>query len=94
MVDAKDIQKLADLARIHVTPHECEKLKHEFDAILDYVGQLDEITAGSVGEKTVGSRYNVFREDVDAHDSGIYTKGLLDAAPKKEGDSIRVKKIL
>jgi Asp-tRNA(Asn)/Glu-tRNA(Gln) amidotransferase C subunit len=37
---------------------------------------------------------NVMREDGRAHESGKYTEDLLNAAPDREGDYVKVKQIL
>ena len=94
-ITKKEIEHLAGLARIEISDTEVEKLEHEFDAILDYVNQLDEIAAGDTKEeKAVGVHYNVFREDIDPHEPGIYTEKLLNAAPKHDKAYVSVKKIL
>lgn len=41
-----------------------------------------------------GVGVNVMREDTEPHESGIYTEKLLSAAPQREGQYIKVKKIL
>ena len=37
---------------------------------------------------------NITREDEKPHKSGVYTKKILSEAPEREGDYIKVKKIL
>ena len=37
---------------------------------------------------------NVMREDKDPHEAGLYTEKILEQAPAREGDYIKVKKIL
>ena len=37
---------------------------------------------------------NVMREDGPAHETGAYSEALLKEAPAREGDAVRVKKIL
>lgn len=41
-----------------------------------------------------GVGVNVMREDGEPHESGLYTEKLLSAAPQREGQYIKVKKIL
>ena len=90
----EDIEHLATLARIELSEEEIAKLGEEFTAILGYVEQLNDILADAEEEKEVGLHYNVLREDTDPHEPGIYTEKLLDAAPKRDGAYISVKKIL
>ena len=89
-----EIQKLADLARIEIQDKEASVLAEDITSIVGYVSAVDKITAKTDLEKKVGAVHNVFREDENPHESGIYTEALLDAAPDRDGQYIRVKKIL
>ena len=94
-MEIKDIQHLAELARIAVTDEEAAALASEFDSILEYVAQVAEISAGAgASVPVVGAVANVFREDVETNEPGAYTEALLAAAPKRHGAYIEVKKIL
>lgn len=91
-----DVSKLASLARIKLTKEEEEELSLEFSAILAYVDQIkavnveDEIEYGA--EKT--DLINIMREDDENNPTGKMTNTLLDLAPERQGDYIKVKKIL
>jgi aspartyl-tRNA(Asn)/glutamyl-tRNA(Gln) amidotransferase subunit C len=90
-----EIEKLAELSRLALSEEEKERMRGEFDSILEYIAVIQKISA-SVTERTpsIVAQVNVMREDAHPHESGIYTEALLSAAPKREGDYIRVKKIL
>ena len=92
MVTKKDIQNLAGLARMEISETEAESLVPEMDSILEYVGQIK----NSVGdiEKIVPELHNVIREDVATNTARQYTEKILDNAPEREGNYIKVKKIL
>lgn len=92
-VTTEEVQHLADLARIALRDEEAAKLTGEFEEILGYVSEVQEI-AVDTGEKKVGLLHNVYREDVDPHEPGIYTEALLAAAPERDGQYLKVKKIL
>lgn len=92
-MEIKDIQHLAELARIGLTDEEAAALAGEFDAILGYVAQVTEVSGGASGVTTAPLQ-NVFREDVVTEEPRAYTETLLSAAPKRNGDYIEVKKIL
>jgi len=93
MIGSEDIEKLAKLARIELTSLEKQSLANEVDTILAYVGQIQSI--GSVETGTdVSHLQNVFREDENPHETGIFTDAILKAAPDREGSYIKVKKIL
>ena len=92
-MDKEKVLNLAKLSRIKISDEEAESLSHEFDSILKYVGEVKEIGVRSM-ENEVGPIRNVFREDNEGHESGIYTEKLLNEAPGREGNYIKVKKIL
>jgi len=98
-MNAEEVLKLAKLARIEISVEEAENLSHEFEAILNYVGQVKEISGnmvlGEAGQKSeMFPHHNVLRGDSNPHESGIYTEKILENAPAREGDYIKVKKIL
>jgi aspartyl-tRNA(Asn)/glutamyl-tRNA(Gln) amidotransferase subunit C len=92
MITAEEIKHLADLARIEISSDEAEKMRGEMDAILDYVGQIN-ATTGEVARVTPPLR-NVMREDMPTNAPGEYTEKLLSNAPAREGNYVKVKKIL
>lgn len=95
MITQDDIQNLANLARIEVAEEETERLRSSMEGILDYISEVREVSSRQT-EKTpeAGVLRNVFREDGEPHEAGIYTEGVLANAPDKEGGYIKVKKIL
>ena len=94
MVEKKDIEHLADLARITLNPEEIASLQTEIESILGYVSEVKNLTTDSVDTKVVGARYNVFREDKVTNQPESYTKVLLDEAPETKDGYVVVKKIL
>jgi len=93
MLDIKDIDKLAELARIEIPQEEKESLRQEIDAILGYVGEIQKVSADTPKEAKQ-SQVNVFREDSHPHLPGEFTKELLKSLPRREDDYVKVKKIL
>ena len=98
MISKEDIKKLADLARIEIEEEEVESLRGEMDAILGYVGQINEVT-GSVSPllhlgEGQGVRFNVFRKDENPTESGTYSQELISEFPERENNYLKVKKIL
>ena len=92
MITKEDIKTLADLARIEIAPQEAENLSSEIDSILGYVGQIESMNVREVTE--LPKLRNVMREDVVTHKPREYTEDLLLNAPSREGDFLKVKKIL
>lgn len=93
MLEIKDIEKLADLARLEISQEEKENLRNEFDGILKYVGEIQKIS-GDPGKKEVGAVHNVMRDDAHPHLPGEFTEDLLANAPASQDGYIKVKKIL
>ena len=92
MITVSDIEKLSQLARIDVSDEEKASLAKEIEAILSYVAEIQKASA----DAPVKEDYlrNVFRGDVETHESGIFTEKLLAASPDREGQYFKVKKIL
>lgn len=90
----EDIERLATLARIELTEKEIATFTEEISSILGYVSEIEEITGSEAGEKVVGAVYNVLREDVPTHEPGAFTEDILSGAPEREGQYVKVKKIL
>ena len=96
MKDETNIEKLATLSRIYISPEERESLKSDIDSILSYIKQIQDISAGGAlnTRPKIGNLYNVMREDSEPHETGIYTEELLDEAPSVKDNYIEVKKII
>jgi len=94
------VLNLAKLARIELGNEEAENLTHEFEAILDYVKEVKGVNTNEeiLPHQEDFAVINVMREDIlpagGPHESGLYTQKILEQAPSREGDYIKVKKIL
>jgi aspartyl-tRNA(Asn)/glutamyl-tRNA(Gln) amidotransferase subunit C len=93
MIKKEDIEKLAELSRIEVTDDEVSSLSTDIEAILDYVSELTEIAVEEPVSEA-GKLKNIMRNDGTPHESGIYTDAILKAAPGREKNYFKVKKIL
>jgi aspartyl-tRNA(Asn)/glutamyl-tRNA(Gln) amidotransferase subunit C len=93
MISAQDIERLAQLSRISLDKEEKEQLRQEIESILGYVSEIQSVASGELKPKA-GLVRNVFRDDKDPHAGGEYSESLLSEAPGREGDYIKVKKIL
>jgi aspartyl-tRNA(Asn)/glutamyl-tRNA(Gln) amidotransferase subunit C len=94
MIDRKDMDKLATLARIEMSDAEKDSIAHDLDAILGYVSEISEVaTAESPAVERIGMLKNVMREDVNPTKERTHTDEIVKSAPKSEGDYIKVKKI-
>lgn len=97
-MDKDKVMDLAKLARIEIDNEEVENLSHEFEDILNYVGEVRRAGIRNkelrIGEREKFPLRNVLRADAEPHESGIYTQKLLAQAPAREGDYIKVRRIL
>ncbi len=92
MITKEDIKNLAALSRIELSDEEMEKMTGEIDSILGYVGQIKDLALE--GEREVPPLRNVMREDQITNEPSEYTEKLLQNAPAREKDYLKVKKIL
>lgn len=92
MTDSESVQKLAALARLSIPEERLTTLASEFDAILAYVGQLEELDAS--GEGAYLPYTNVLRKDGEPTPAGTWTKAITAQFPEKEGDLLSVKQII
>jgi len=96
-MNKEEVLKLATLARIEISDAEAESLSHEFEGILKYVGEVKSASPASheaTQDKHDYALKNVMRADENPHESGIFTEAILKEAPSKQGEFIKVKKII
>ncbi len=95
MLSAQDLKKLADLSRISVSDEELESLGKEIEPILNYVKEVSTVVGDSAAlPPTAGALRNVLREDANPHEGSLHTENLLGQAPDRDGNHLKVKKIL
>jgi len=93
-MEIKDIEKLAELARIELTEEEKAKYLKDIGAILVYVDQIKGVVAGTSEEKKADDLRNVMRADEIKNESGENTANIVGEFPLKDGNYLKVKKIL
>jgi len=93
MLEIKDIEHLAKLARIQLSDAEKQKFLAEIDPILGYVKQVNDVVATVGEEKKAGTHRNVTRADALSQ-SAAETAAIVENFPAKEGNYLKVKKIL
>lgn len=92
MIEYEEVEHLAKLARIDMSEDEKKELQKDLESILNYATIIEEIT-DSV-QKELPNHRNIMREDIAPHESGEFTKEIVDLFPDKKGDYLRVKKII
>ena len=94
MLEIKDVEKLAKLARIKLTEEEMGKMLKEVDPILGYVAQLQEVVSIVGEEKKAGELRNVTREDINPTETGKNTSSIVANMPNSQDNYLKVEKIL
>jgi aspartyl-tRNA(Asn)/glutamyl-tRNA(Gln) amidotransferase subunit C len=92
MISIQEVEKLAGLSRLALTEEEKNKFQGEIEAILGFVGQVKD--AAEAAPEMQYAQINNLREDIATHKTGGYTEKLLKEAPEREGDFVKVKRIL
>jgi aspartyl-tRNA(Asn)/glutamyl-tRNA(Gln) amidotransferase subunit C len=93
-ITTTEVEKLAKLARIGLTPEEVGTLAVEMSAILDYAHELDSVDVTGVEPTSqVSELINVVREDKVVR-SDISRDELLSNTPDTENGFIKVKTVL
>ncbi len=86
-----DIKALAKLARLEVSDEEVARLEKQIPDILAFVESIQ----GVAGAEEVSPEHrNIMRDDTNPHESGLYTKDLLAAAPAVKDDQVVVKQVI
>ncbi len=95
MISADDVKKLAGLARLALTSEEIETLRGEIGAIVEYIDVIQQVQLPEVPASTPYlEEENVLRDDVNPHEAGIYTDDIVKQFPHREGNYLKVRKIL
>lgn len=90
-MEIKDVENLAELARIELTEEEKIGLLADMEGILDYVKQVESVELEN--KKTVYDLYNVWRED-EIEPREFSRELILRQFPDSQDGFLKVKKIL
>jgi len=89
----EEVQRVAMLARIRLSPEEEAALTEQLDHILRYMEKLNELDTSAIAPFTHAvEMVNAFREDEVTNQPNI--DALLANAPEKDGTFFRVPKII
>lgn len=95
MIKREEVQHIAKLARLDLTPKEIEKMQKELSLILDYFNLLKEINT----ERVVPTSHSieiesVMRKDESKKEDIEKINKLIEMTPEKKKRYIKVKAIL
>ncbi|MFA5853902.1 MAG: Asp-tRNA(Asn)/Glu-tRNA(Gln) amidotransferase subunit GatC [Patescibacteria group bacterium] len=90
----EEILKIANLAHLKVAEDEIETLQAKLSSVLEYVGQLSEVDVTGIEPAAhITGVSNVLRDDVVKTTPVEVRESLLNAAPSREGDLVKVKAV-
>lgn len=92
MITRDEIKKLAHLARIAVTDQEVDEYTKDFEAILGYVEQINQVVVSDVAPTY--PTQNAARLDEVLNEETAYLDRLIANAPDQEAGFYKVPKIL
>lgn len=89
-----DVLNLAQLAKLDLTEEEISQFQHELSDILGFVEQLSEVDVDGLQPTTqVTGLTNVTRPD-RIKDYGVDQQALLKNVPSRQGNYIKVRRVL
>ncbi len=92
-ISTSDIQHLASLSSLALADDEVDGLRQDLENIIGYIKQLGELdTSGVEPTYQVTGLENVWRED--EIQPGISAEKLLELAPEKQNNQVKVPQVL
>ena len=95
-MNIKDVENLAELARLEIPDEEKEQILKDMEGILAYVKQIEGVKLPAEGKGVRISKenpHNVWREDTETP-RDFSTKLITDQFPDSQDGFLKVKKIL
>lgn len=94
-ITRKNIEHIAQLARIELTESEIDKFTKDLSAVLDWMGKLNELDTENVEPIAhIGGIKSKFRADKIEEFGKEGAEKIREAFPQKSGGFNKVKKIL
>lgn len=97
MLSKKEVEKIAELARLGISEEEKEKFTNDLSLVLGYVNKLSEVNVEKVEPMTGGTTLeSVVRKDDDLKNiaDDEMKAEILNSAPNKENGYFKVPSIL
>ncbi len=100
MINKKQVERIAKLARIKLSQQELKKLQGDLSSILDYFNSIKEVDISKIEptfhptEYFFKTKLKIMREDIAESQPVETTNKLIEAAPEKKKRHIKVKSIL
>ena len=92
-ITTKEVEHVANLARLNLSEQELQKMTTQLDTILTYVDKLEKLDTENISPTTHAfSMTNAFREDVVT--TSLSQREALANSPKENGDSFVVPRVI
>jgi len=92
-VEKKEVEKIAELARLKFSDEELESFTHQMNDILSYMDKLNELDTEHIQPLSHPiEQVNIFRKDTVK--SSISTEDALKNAPDKDEKFFKVPKVI
>jgi aspartyl-tRNA(Asn)/glutamyl-tRNA(Gln) amidotransferase subunit C len=93
MISKEKVKHITKLARLSLTEKEIERMQKDLAKILDYVDKLKEVDISKTKPFSMKLE-NVFRKDEAKSKDFSEIKNLVEMAPEKKENYIKVKSVL
>lgn len=94
MISKKEVQHIAYLARIELSPQELEEMQKELGKILEYIEQLKEVQVENLPPAFhLTNPGGVFRQDLPQQRLKEEGEKLINLSPQKEKRFIKIKTV-
>ena len=94
MISKKEVQHIAYLARIELSPQELEEMQKELGKILEYIEQLKEVKVENLPPAFhLTNSGGVFRQDLPQQRLKEEGEKLINLSPQKEKRFIKIKTV-
>lgn len=87
-----DINALAKLSRLSLSPEEALRMQRDIDSILGYMGVINDVHLENV--IAISEHNTVLREDVDPTEPGTYTEAIMKLPADVKDNKVRVRRVL
>ncbi|MCA9957572.1 MAG: Asp-tRNA(Asn)/Glu-tRNA(Gln) amidotransferase subunit GatC [Anaerolineales bacterium] len=89
----KDVEHIAHLARLQLTPAEKEMYREQLTAVLDYAAMLNELDLGGIPPTAHAvAQQNILRDDVI--EPSLPLEDVLYNAPQQQDDQFLIQTVL
>ncbi len=94
-MNKEDVLTLAELSRLEIPESDIESYVQDFEGIIGYINTISKVQVEEKDHYQTNLTSNILRDDEGkVYEAGIFSEDILEAAPHREGDYFKVKKVL